>query len=77
MNRGQDYRPGDLIVFFHGPERQLTAQQEIGWIIRRDCDDMMNPAVLVGFPYSTNEYHYYDLELQAWEKAGVIEVKRG
>ena len=72
-----DYKPGDLIVFIHGHERWEESQQEIGWIVRRDCEDMMNPAVLVGFPHSTNEYHYYDLELREWEKAGAIEVKRG
>ena len=72
-----DYKPGDLIVFFQGRERRDESPPEIGWIVRRDCDDMMNPAVLVGFPYSTNEYHYYDLDLQEWEKAGDIEVKRG
>ena len=72
-----DYKPGDLIVFFPGPERWEKSKQEIGWIVRRDLEDPNNPAVLMGFPGRTSEYHYFDLELREWEKAGTIEVKRG
>ncbi len=72
-----DYKPGDLIVFFHGHERWEKSKQEIGWIVRRDLEDPNNPAVLMGFPGRTSEYHYYDLELREWEKAGTIEVRRG
>ena len=75
MNQ-DDYNPGDLIVFIHGHEKWAETPREVGWIVRRDCDDMMNPAVLVGFPGVDNEYHYYDLELREWEKGGTIEVKR-
>ena len=77
MNRGQHYKAGDLIVFFHGHERWDESKQEIGWIVRRDFDDPDNPAVLMGFPGGTSEYHYFDLELREWERAGTIEVKRG
>ena len=77
MSRGQHYNPGDLIVFFHGRERWGEGSKEIGWIIRRDFDDPSNPAVLMGFPGRVCEYHYFDVELREWEKAGTIEVKRG
>lgn len=73
-----DYKPGDLIVFFHGPSRFEAAPENIGWIVRRDFDDPSEPAVLVGFPHRpSNLLHYYDVELREWEKAGTIEVKRG
>jgi len=76
VSRGQQYNPGDLIVFFHGHDRWDEGSKEIGWIIRRDFDDPENPAVLMGFPDRGCEYHYFDLELREWEKAGTIEVKR-
>ncbi len=76
MRQG-NFNPGDLIVFLHGRERWDETRKEIGWIVRRDFEDPDEAAVLVGFPNSTNECHYYDLELREWEKAGTIEVKRG
>ncbi len=77
MRQG-NFNPGDLIVFLHGRERwENDTRKEIGWIVRRDFEDEQNPAVLMGFPGVDNEYHYYDLELHEWEKAGTIEVKRG
>ena len=73
-----DYKPGDLILFFQGNSRFEAGPEEIGWIVRRDYDDPSEPAVLVGFPHRPNDpLHYYDLELREWEKAGTIEVKRG
>ena len=72
-----DYKPGDLILFFQGNSRFEEGPEEIGWIARRDFDDPDNPAVLMGFPGGTSEYHYFDLELREWERAGTIEVKRG
>ena len=77
MRQG-NFNPGDLIVFLHGRERwENDTRKEIGWIVRRDFEDEQNPAVLMGFPGTTSEYHYFDLELREWEKAGAIEVKRG
>ncbi len=73
-----DYKPGDLILFFHGNSRFEAGPEEIGWIARRDFDDPSEPAVLVGFPHRPNDHlHYYDVELREWEKGGTIEVKRG
>tara|TARA_Y100000593_G_scaffold10733_1_gene19211 strand:+ start:332 stop:577 length:246 start_codon:yes stop_codon:yes gene_type:complete len=76
VSRGQHYSPGDLVVFLHGRERWDKTRKEIGWVVRRDFSDE-TPAVFLGFPGSTSEYHYFDLELREWEKAGDIEVKRG
>ncbi len=77
MRQG-NFNPGDLIVFLHGRERwENDTRKEIGWIVRRDFENEQSPAVLMGFPGSTNEYHYFDLELREWEKAGDIEVHRG
>ena len=73
-----DYKPGDLIVFFRGASRFEASPEDIGWIVRRDFDDPTEPAVLVGFPHRPNNLlHYYDVELCEWEKSGTIEVKRG
>ena len=73
-----DYKPGDLILFFQGNSRFEEGPEEIGWIVHRDYDDPSEPAVMVGFPgRPDNLLHYYDLELREWEKAGTIEVKRG
>ncbi len=72
-----DYKPGDLIVFIQGHEKWAETPREFGWIVRRDLEDPNNPAVLMGFPGLTSEYHYFDLELREWEKAGTIEVSRG
>ena len=72
-----DYKPGDLIVFIQGHEKWAETPREFGWIVRRDLEDPNNPAVLMGFPGRTSEYHYFDLELREWEKAGTIEVSRG
>jgi len=73
-----DYKPGDLILFFQGNSRFEEGPEEIGWIVHRDDDDPSEPAVMVGFPgRSDNLLHYYDVELREWEKGGTIEVKRG
>jgi hypothetical protein len=74
-----DYKPGDLILFFSGNSRFEEGPEEIGWIVRRDYDDPSEPAVMVGFPEPNKNglLHYYDVELREWEKAGTIEVKRG
>ncbi len=74
-----DYKPGDLILFFHGNSRFEEGPEEIGWIVRRDHDDPSEPAVMVAFPEPNKNglLHYFDVELREWEKAGTIEVKRG
>ena len=73
-----DYKPGDLILFFSGNSRFYEGPEEIGWVVRRDDEDANEPAVLVGFPHRpSNLLHYYDVELREWEAGGIIEVKRG
>jgi hypothetical protein len=73
-----DYKPGDLILFFQGNSRFYEGASDIGWVVRRDYEDANEPAVLVGFPHRANNLlHYYDVELREWEKGGIIEVKRG
>ncbi len=73
-----DYKPGDLILFFSGNSRFYEGPEEIGWVVRRDDEDANEPAVLVGFPHRpSNLLHYYDVELREWEACGIIEVKRG
>jgi len=74
-----DYKPGDLILFFQGNSRFEEGPEEIGWIVHRDYDDPSEPAVMVAFPEPNKNglLHYFDVELREWEKAGTIEVKRG
>jgi len=68
------FSPGDLVRFIHG----FTSEEaEIGLITRRDTMDPHEPAVYIIFPHVMGqEYHYYDLELQEWERDGTIEVQR-
>ena len=42
-----DYKPGDLILFFHGNSRFEEGPEEFGWIVHRDHDDPSEPAVMV------------------------------
>ena len=74
-----DYKPGDLILFFHGNSRFEEGPEEIGWIVRRDYDDPSEPAVMIAFPEPNKNglLHYFDVELREWEAHGTIEVKRG
>ena len=71
------YWPGDLVKFYHGIPYGEDGHHELGLITRRDFTDDREPAVLITFPHAKGqEYHYYDLELQEWERDGTIEVQR-
>ena len=70
------YWPGDLVKFCNRTFSEV-GDHELGLVVRRDFTDAREPAVLVTFPHTKGqEYHYYDLELQEWERDGTIEVQR-